>query len=397
MKNSILKYLLPLLTILGVGFVFQSCTDEIELRELSNTGTTQPQANSETRSLNEIMAISDSVVGKTRATLAKGIWPIVEGKDTVAYVVNYSNNSGFAIIAANKHVTPVLAFARDRNFSFDNEIVKHYFLNNIKSYADEVIRKQQYKEEPDDDIITYERDPIIKINLGQHAPYDSIVQVHHPGYPVGCAPVAAVMIMAYCKSEITYNNKLYNFKNIKAALIKGPSYNPIDTMPQVQPNTLNPLLTTWANNYRGCLNAIRDLLYEVGKLMKTKYTNDETTTTFGDTPVAFTKTGYKIGPIYDGYNPKMMVDSIDTEHIWFQCGRKTDNPKKGHYWVIDGYKYDLVCKNDSMVNCQFYCHWGWYGEDDGYYLGEIFNPYADVKYKAIGNYWVKIEEEKKKK
>lgn len=393
MKNSILKNLLLLLSIFGVGFAFQSCIDEIELRELSNGVTTPSQINGETRSLNEIMAISDSVVGKTRATLAKGIWPIVDGKDTVAYVVNYSNNSGFTIISANKNVTPVLAFSRDRNFSFDNEIVNRYFLNNIKSYADEVIRKHQYKEESDDDIITYERDPIIRINLGQRAPYDSIVQVHHPGCYVGCAPVSAVMIMAYCKSQVTYNNKLYNFRNIKAALIKGPSYNPIDTVPKINPNTIKPLVTTWTNNYWGCLNAIRDLLYEVGELMGCEYTSKGTSAKFGNTPVAFTKTGYKIGSIYEGYNPKMMVDSIDSEHIWFQCGQSTENPKNGHYWVIDGYKYDLVCKNDSIVNCQFYCHWGWYGEDDGYYLGEIFNPFGEKKYKAIGNFWVKIEEE----
>lgn len=62
-------------------------------------------SNSETRSLLEVLKIAEVSRRKTRAgLLPEKIIPIIDQLDTVAYIINYVGNRGFAIISANKKV-----------------------------------------------------------------------------------------------------------------------------------------------------------------------------------------------------------------------------------------------------------------------------------------------------
>ena len=56
--------------------------------------------------------------------------------DTIAYVINYPDNNGFAIIASDRRVNPVLAFADEGVFTFDNEVSKVNFIDRISSYIE---------------------------------------------------------------------------------------------------------------------------------------------------------------------------------------------------------------------------------------------------------------------
>ncbi|HCD77739.1 MAG TPA: hypothetical protein DEQ27_05380 [Prevotella sp.] len=54
--------------------------------------------------------------------------------DTLAYIINYPNNNGFVIVSTTRNVYPVLGFSDKGNFSFDNEIVKSNFIDNLGAY-----------------------------------------------------------------------------------------------------------------------------------------------------------------------------------------------------------------------------------------------------------------------
>ena len=56
--------------------------------------------------------------------------------DTLAYVLNYPDNAGFVIVAADRRVYPVLGFSDEGNFSFENDNAKTNFIDNIEAYLE---------------------------------------------------------------------------------------------------------------------------------------------------------------------------------------------------------------------------------------------------------------------
>ena len=54
--------------------------------------------------------------------------------DTLAYVINYPNESGFVIVSSSSHVYPVLAYSNEGNFSFSNDVSKINFIDNGNYY-----------------------------------------------------------------------------------------------------------------------------------------------------------------------------------------------------------------------------------------------------------------------
>lgn len=61
----------------------------------------------------------------------------------------------------------------------------------------------------------------------------------------------------------------------------------------------------------------------------------------------------------------------------------------GHAWIIDGYGYYQVhhYEEPTIQKTLFHCDWGWGGEDNGYYLSDLFNTrygdFEDMKYFSV--------------
>ncbi len=85
-------------------------------------------------SATEATEIAELILNKTRTRTIKNLKPTIEyvvnatsttrsdsNVDTLAYVLNYPDDAGFAIIASSKNVYPILAFSPYGNFSFNNE------------------------------------------------------------------------------------------------------------------------------------------------------------------------------------------------------------------------------------------------------------------------------------
>lgn len=112
-------------------------------------------ANSEKRSLTEALGISAASRRATRASdsMVASIDYVVQQGDTVAYIVNYANDGGFAILAVDRVVKPILAYSDQGSFSTDNEMAMNYFVSNIKNYAEDVKKSAAYRVTRTEDLI----------------------------------------------------------------------------------------------------------------------------------------------------------------------------------------------------------------------------------------------------
>lgn len=128
--------------------------------------------------------------------------------DTLAYVINYPDNNGFAIISSENSIFPILAFSESGQFTFENEISKVNFIDCIGKYLAE--NKDSGSEgtggiskwpiTPVDSFITpfFEGvKPFVRFRMDQRAPFNKYVDIEHPGCPVGCVAVASALVMSH--------------------------------------------------------------------------------------------------------------------------------------------------------------------------------------------------------
>lgn len=338
------------------------------------------------RSFEEILSIAaESDQKQTRSdSRILNIRAIENNGDTVAYIINYEHNKGFKIISTYNEIDPILAYSDNGNYCFDNELSEKYFVNKICSFS----AKQRIAIDSitiDDNLsVEYIHPPIIQTKLGQNEPYNQIVDKYYPGCPTGCGPVAAVMIMSYCKPSLILDGYEYNFETINSILIAGPSYNPFESNAIIVTPTFP---STWPRTYEGATEAISQLMYDMGKRMNATYTTSGTSAYLHDARNAMEDAGYTVSAT-SSFDEMSMIDNISNGFMYFQHGSRTNS---GHFWVIDGCKYSKD-KTGRKHNCFFYCHWGWDGQCDGYYRSDVFQPTSYYYYNAGYNFSVKVEQ-----
>ena len=220
---------------------------------------------------------------------------------------------------------------------------------------------------------------------------------------VGCGPLAGFTLMAYCKPYLVLDSMCYDFRYITKALLErrdtiqsiALTTNPI--IPTLE-TTPFPLVQFWPHTYYGALNATQTLLYKLGQRMGLKYVNNQPISDLIGAMTVLKELGYEVSNT-GVYNPKEMISNIcKNNRMYFQGGISTINPENGHFWVIDGCKYSLVDRTAAItdtIDIELYCHWGWYGNCDGYYSGEIFcpdpDPHDKLEYKVYGNFYVQSD------
>lgn len=55
--------------------------------------------------------------------------------DTLAYIINYPEDKGFVIVAADRKVYPILAYSDEGFFTLENEISKDCFIDGIENIS----------------------------------------------------------------------------------------------------------------------------------------------------------------------------------------------------------------------------------------------------------------------
>ena len=374
-NNNIMKKQLQFF--LAASLLLTGCTSEFKNEPQENALTSKYEVNNNRRTMEEITEIAlRGKKGTREITHVSSILPVAYMRDTLAYIFNFANDNGFSIVSTSKYVVPELAYSDKGNFSNTNEIAMSNFIDRINEYtAKREAAMEIYDFDPGEPTIrTFSHGPLVEIKLGQTDPFNQTVQKYHPNCKVGCGPVAAATVMAYCKPRLVLNGYEYNFKDFVKALVSGSDVTLANTeceIPNVNPGLL-PI--TWPITYNGAISAFNQLLNDLGSQMNAIYMPYEGTSVQSNDLLNAIKTaGYNVSD-FKNYNLPLIVSALKNNDLIIQSGYTIiDNKKKGHAWVIDGYSYKSI-KENLINDCYLYCHWGWFGEDDGYYYADVFNP-----------------------
>ena len=308
--------------------------------------------------------------------------------DTMAYVVNYPDNEGFVIVANYDHVYPVLAYSNTGNFTFDNEIAKANFVDNIGAYIEAADPDETFDVSDDDFDGCYISNPVIDISLSQKEPWDYYVYKLHPGCPVGCVAVATALVMSYSKETIKYHNTSIDLKDMILTLSGKvgltPTGNSVSTFGLGDIGIVDP-------NKNKAVKQMAKMLQWIGEDLNMIYSPKGSVALSSDAYKLCDSLGFDIPSGYVKFNIDDVARYIKAGHIVYLKGRDY-RETEGHAWVADGTHF-CVDYNDrsKIIDCYIHCDWGWGGDCNGYYSGSVFsakNYHFNVqKYFAVKREW----------
>lgn len=289
--------------------------------------------------------------------------------DTLAYVINYENNEGFAIISADNSVFPILAYSHDGNFSFDNEIAMDNFVSNIEAYIDSNAGTNIIDPKLKDYMEYYNVEPKIKCTIGQRSPWDKYVIEEHPGCPVGCVAVATALTLSHAKSYLFYHGEDFYFSSIVKALYEEQVDKGNTEASQDGTVKKDPIY-----DYKTAADRMAKFLYWIGKDLNMSYNPGGSSAFSCDVYTLFEELGISIPSGNCRYNQSKIIRYLQNDCIVFMDGCSPDNYADGHSWVCDG-SIAIVNKENHSEIYQSYLHfdWGWDGAGNGYYSGEVFS------------------------
>lgn len=385
------KFLLTLLT----SLIFSACT-EVDITESiipkDNEANTRYE-NIITMATDAFMAISsDSRAYSPTEVLDVTPWlakdlsksdsnasrSISTPLDTIFYVVNFTNKSGFAIVSDNEQLRGVVALVPNFNlhsydeienpglkFFFDlynnaltnNNVGKTFAVDSFAEFLDYNMLISDTENDGWTTVTTYPTKLIQK--WGQRLPYSKYCFTSDGQQAVaGCLPVALAQTLTYFKYPSTINGYYINWKNTDCS----------------EPTSESEKET------------VARLIHEVGVLMKAQYGTSSTWAYVSDLNAVLKNLGYTfdftpfLNPSYS--EQIKMIHNLYEYGPAIMYGASTDSNTgaflSGHEWVIDGaLAQRKEIDGSSQIRFLYHCNWGWDGDYDGYFLSNAFYPLGD--------------------
>lgn len=313
-------------------------------------------------------------IKKLRVLNKSDIRPITRAeKDTpLAYVVNFENEDGYAILGADKKIAPVIMIGDEGSFSMD-EYEKYLSLqpearqDNIQNYQFELItdalnsRMERYNDATrtiDTIILEYSK-PLLKSKWGQSWPYNYYNEKPYENSPVGCAPVALAQFL----TAVAIERNLIHPKIAECT---------IDWDAVIQATEASPKLDKITVTEKS--RAVAYLIYACRKCLKTELGSQSSPTSMSNILNAFLSLGYT-GAGRDAYSNRedFARSSIFAGRVpVFTTAVNGNNPalisKGGHVFVTDGWlRVRITDGNETLEPCYLHCNFGFEGKYDGYY------------------------------
>ena len=335
------------------------------------------------RRICNVKALRNSAAG-TRAALGENALNL----DTLMYVVNFSDSAGYALVAADKRTTPILAIIESGNYDF-NQLVQEEnegFLMFLEQAIDRVeIDINEYDETQQNAItraatskgwtLSDRVQPILKTKWGQGNVYDrNAYGKYCPNKVAGCGPIAIAQILSHYQTVKQFswtgdNNTIHNV-TINWERVMQDNQN--------RGGRLN------ANYTPESMNEIAHLARYVGIGTKAKYKfeKDSLQNSTGieqDNAIKWlNKHSGLIAKDWEYYNESKIIGAIKEGDPVLACGYshktkawiKKRRYKNGHAWVYDGY---VTAEKDGQRHNMVHCNWGWDGRKNGFYIAHIFD------------------------
>jgi hypothetical protein len=371
----------------------------------------------------------------------------IEIPDTLAYIANFGDDLGFAIISADTRIDePLFAFTGSGSLadSIDNpgviiflQHLEDYMINSIveaehqqdsllssilekldievgtKSLTEEEAAARAAARAGRRPVVTTEIlnhiTPLVPVEWGQGAPFNGNLknsffnsnssQVPAPlkkceYFPTGCVAVATAQIMSRWKYPSKIGNFSFNWDELNQYTGRGDhrmGNRPISSAP---------------DNVK---SQLANLMQQISKDVGTSYGCNGSGAESSDALKLLGRHGFSQGGLVS-YNSANAIASMNRREplITRGCSKKTDYkflginivsiPDGCHSWVIDGYLRRRVTTDGVHVDTDYiHNNWGWYGRDNGYFKSGIFNSNlvpdfpSNTKSDKSGNYQYDIK------
>lgn len=290
--------------------------------------------------------------------------------DTLLYLVNYSNNEGFALLGADRRIPTVYAISDQGHLEFNDTIENKGLSLFMTCVKNELLCNEAFR--PTDD----NTQPIVYIkpnytslsktykihypciasgmrDMGQWEPYNTVVKSNQGiNVPVGCVPLALATILGYYEYPKQWDGITLNWQDIK--------------------------------NDSEC-DAMQKLLYSLGKKenLNVSYSNEGSGAASYNCLTVLRKMGYQTPNDLISFNVDSALSTLswnkvrDMAPIYMEGGQCDDNgnyiAKSMHAWIIDGVLERQKTMTPNPINNDlanyhlFHCIWGWYGVNNGYF------------------------------
>lgn len=353
--------------------IVQGFVDEMSF--ISSTRSANEMSHKE---ISSVYALRKNLI-QTRSGADSNDFPI--DLDTLMYVVNFSNDNGFVLVAADKRTEPIFAIIDEGNFNFellseeDNDMFLTFLdyaisteLDDIENFSGNI---SQTRATSNGWTINTKYAPILKTKWSQGGENNpNSYGKYCPNKTTGCTVIATAQILSHFQT-ISHVNWSYNGVGASSDLHWSQIISDCENNNGVLSSTYTPQ----------SLNEVAHLCRYLGIAFGAKYNNDGSTSVGEDKPIDwFNKWGGLKASKLKEYNESQIITSIKNGNPVYgrgNSGRKkflgiTVKYKGGHAWVYDG--YISATKNGKQQNL-IHCNWGWGSSKfyNGYYLSKVFD------------------------
>lgn len=354
--------------------IVQGFVDEMSF--ISSTRSANEMSHKE---ISSVYALRKNLI-QTRSGADSNDFPI--DLDTLMYVVNFSNDNGFVLVAADKRTEPIFAIIDEGNFNFellseeDNDMFLTFLdyaisteLDDIENFSGNI---SQTRATSNGWTINTKYAPILKTKWSQGGENNpNSYGKYCPNKTTGCTVIATAQILSHFQT-ISHVNWSYNGVGASSDLHWSQIISDCENNNGVLSSTYTPQ----------SLNEVAHLCRYLGIAFGAKYNSDGSTSVGEDKPIIdwFNKWGGLKASKLKEYNESQIITSIKNGNPVYgrgNSGRKkflgiTVKYKGGHAWVYDG--YISATKNGKQQNL-IHCNWGWGSSKfyNGYYLSKVFD------------------------
>lgn len=323
--------------------------------------------------------------------------------DTLYYVVNFDNESGFAIIPKKQNADPCLVVTESGSYEpytktgvdgFDDymEALSFSLPDTSLIQIPEPINPPPFVAQPYDTLSNIKVGPNFDYRWGSRFPEG----MYCPNSIAGCGPVSVLFALAFLQQPqtiaIDYPGCTTNSMNIywHGILKHTQSFDSIKDYNNHIPKC------DFSNNSH---NQLATLCRQLGKLLNAKYKETETSILHTKIPNVLDKLHLSShrSNWYYWKDDNAIKEVLAAKNIVLVNGSlkyKDGTPRSGHLWMCDGYQ-NLALKmppkavgfdrpgndEDEIIYKEFFhFNWGWNGKYNGYFSSSVMNPIKGDSY-----------------
>lgn len=287
---------------------------------------------------------------------------------TAYYVFNVGQDNGYVMVSGSDLAPKVLAYATKG--SFDQEKMPENMRAWLQGYADQIAYLEQTQgayEAPRRVVERADVAPLLATTWGQGSPYNALCPMEGDEQTIaGCVATALAQVMYYYRWPEQTENPI-------------PAYTTetLDIeMPEIGITTIdwNNILDSYTGQETEAQKkAVAQLMLLCGQAVEMDYTTKFSGANMGKDVNAllhyfgYDRTASVLRREYFSASAweNVIYNEIAAKRPVIYGGSSTTS---GHSFVVDGYRSDGY----------FHVNWGWNGNDDGYFLLSVLNPYNNA-------------------